>query len=128
MKPSKIGANRVSGGVGSRNIVEVGNRVGVRAKAANLRGVSQIGQSLGNHVTESGKKGQPVEGLYGAKRPPGSPGGVVLGNAKALDVGKGGCGTGRTLYGQSGVQGVHGPVNPGATRPGADKPLFPGWK
>jgi hypothetical protein len=115
-KPSKIGANRISGGVGSRNNVEKPVRVGDRARAVNVRSVSQIGSSMGNHITESGRKGNPVEKLYGAKQPAGGPGGVPLGNAVALNVGKGGCGTGRNLYGQSGVQGVHGPANPGGGR------------
>jgi hypothetical protein len=35
----------------------------------------------------------------------------------ALNVGGGGCGTGRTLYGQSGSQGQHGSVNPGNPPP-----------
>jgi hypothetical protein len=39
---------------------------------------------------------------------------VKFGNEVALNVGKGGCGTGRNLYGQSGTQGVHGATNPGA--------------
>jgi hypothetical protein len=30
-----------------------------------------------------------------------------------LNVGEGGCGTGRTLYGQSGSQGLHGQPAPG---------------
>jgi hypothetical protein len=33
---------------------------------------------------------------------------VPFGNAVALNVGKGGCGTGRTIYGQAGSQGTHG--------------------
>ncbi len=37
----------------------------------------------------------------------------------------GGCGpgAGRTLYGQSGTQGVQGSPNPGVPRPGANKPI-----
>jgi hypothetical protein len=35
---------------------------------------------------------------------------VKLGNEVALNVGPGGCGTGRTLYGQAGSQGQHGAV------------------
>jgi hypothetical protein len=38
---------------------------------------------------------------------------VPFGNQVALNVGPGGCGTGRTLYGQAGSQGSHGPTNPG---------------
>jgi hypothetical protein len=42
---------------------------------------------------------------------------VKFGNEVALNVGKGGCGTGRTNYGQSGSQGVHGATNPGKPSP-----------
>jgi hypothetical protein len=41
---------------------------------------------------------------------------VKFGNELATNVGKGGPGTGRTLYGQSGLQGQHGPVA-GSPRP-----------
>ena len=43
-------------------------------------------------------------------------GATKLGNEVALNVGGGGPGAGRTLYGQSGVQGQHGPVA-GSTKP-----------
>lgn len=51
--------------------------------------------------------------------------GVPLGNEKAKDVGGGGPGTGRTLYGQGGTQSGpsgHGPANPGPARPKAHDP------
>jgi hypothetical protein len=41
---------------------------------------------------------------------------VPFGNEVALNVKGGGPGEGRTLYGQSGSQGVHGPTNPGSPR------------
>ena len=76
------------------------------------RGVSQIGSGLGNHVSGidgGGKKvGGAVEPMYGGKMP--GVGATKLGNEVALNVGGGGVGTGRTLYGQSGVQGQHGPA------------------
>jgi hypothetical protein len=40
-------------------------------------------------------------------------------------VGKGGCGTGRTLYGQAGSQGTHGTPDRGNPPPTGE--LFPGW-
>jgi hypothetical protein len=40
---------------------------------------------------------------------------------QGLNVGKGGCGTGRTLYGQAGSQGTHGATNPGEPRPNAQR-------
>jgi hypothetical protein len=42
---------------------------------------------------------------------------VPFGNQVALNVKGGGPGTGRTLHGQSGTQGTHGPTNPGSPRP-----------
>jgi len=76
--------------------------------------VSQIGSSLGNHATEaSGKLRNAVEPVHvGAM---GGMGSVPLGNAKALDVGKGGAGTGRVIYG-SGTNKTYGPVA-GTSRP-----------
>jgi hypothetical protein len=73
----------------------------------NERGVSQIGQSMGNHSMESGGKPltrsvEPVRaGNVGAM------GSVPLGNECALDVGGGGPGKGRVVYG-SGTQQQHG--------------------
>jgi hypothetical protein len=46
----------------------------------------------------------------------GTPGSVPLGNAVAGNVGKGGPGTGRKLYGKSGSQCQTGPANPGLGR------------
>jgi hypothetical protein len=51
----------------------------------------------------------PVEKLRGQQRPTGSPGSVVLGNQKALDVRGGGPGTGRDVS-KTGSQSVHGAV------------------
>jgi hypothetical protein len=63
-------------------------RNGDRSKNVNVRGVSQIGLQLSNHATEgSSKLTRAAENLY-AGRAPVDPGGVPLGNAKALDVGK----------------------------------------
>jgi hypothetical protein len=41
---------------------------------------------------------------------------VKLGNEVALNVGPGGCGTGRDVH-HCGSQGTHGPTNPGSPRP-----------
>jgi hypothetical protein len=112
----------------SRNVVEKGVRVGNRSSNVNERGVSQIGQQLSNHTTEgSGKLGRAAENVYGGRAPQGGPGGVELGNSRALNVGGGGPGTGRDVS-RSGSQCVHGAVNPGVPNPGADKPIFPGFK
>jgi len=77
----------------------------------------------GSHVTrgeESSYRGEPLHG--GRSFQP-----VKFGNEVALNVGKGGCGTGRTIYSsgsQSGSSG-HGPSNPGNPRPQARDILGP---
>lgn len=121
-----MATNKKGGGYGSRQVVEEGNRLGARANEMRPRGVSQIGSSMGNHRTDaSGKASRAVEAVKGQPLPAGLS--VPLGNAVALNVNGGGPGTGREVM-RSGSQGVQGPVNPGASRPGADKPIFPGFK
>jgi hypothetical protein len=123
----KTSGRKLGGGINSRVNREVGVRVGNRASVVNPRSVSQIGQQLSNHVTESaGKVGRAAETFYGGRAPSGGPGGIKLGNQTAAEAGSG-PGSGREVM-RSGAQGVHGSVNPGATRPGADKPIFPGFK
>jgi hypothetical protein len=108
---------RSGGGSSSRNVVEKPVRVGDRSKNVNVRAVSQVGQALGNKAgTDLGRKVNPVEATYKGRAPAAGPGGVVLGNQKSLDVGGGGPGKGRNLYGQSGTNCVHGPTNPGGPR------------
>jgi hypothetical protein len=126
---AKTGNRKPGGGYGSRVNVEKGVRNGDRARVVNPRALSQIGQSLGNKAGTDmgGKKVNPVEAMYGAREPAGGPGGVPLGNAVALNVNGGGPGTGREVM-RSGSQGVQGPVNPGQSRPGANKPIFPGFR
>jgi hypothetical protein len=108
--------NQKGGGYGSRQHVEKPVRTGAGSKSASVGGVGQIGASQGSHTTrgrsDTGYRGEP---LYGGR----SFGPVKFGNEVALNVGQGGCGTGRTLYGQSGSQGVHGSTNPGNPRPNA---------
>jgi hypothetical protein len=74
-----------------------------------------LGTMQGDHITNraGGGTGYRGERLHNDKsfQP------VPFGNEVALNVGKGGCGTGRTLYGQAGSQGTHGATNPGSPRP-----------
>jgi hypothetical protein len=114
----KNGNRRAGGGIGSRVNVEKPVRVGDRSRNVNPRSVSQIGQSLGNKATDSGGKTvrNPTETFYGGRAPQGGPGGIPLGNAKALDVGGGGVGKGRDYVSKSGSNCVHGPVT-GTPRP-----------
>jgi hypothetical protein len=89
----------------SRNNRQVGNRTGVGGRIVNPRAVSQIGQSLGNHSTEKSGRTNPTEKMYGANTQP-----VPFGNEVALNVGGGGPGKGRNLWGKSGTNCVTGPV------------------
>jgi hypothetical protein len=106
--------SKAGGGINSRVNVAPRVRTGERGRAINPGGVGQIGQSQGDHVTNKNKtlRGS-VEPVRGDLRPAGSPGSVPLGNAVALNVGRGGPGAGRKLYGQSGMQGQHGTASPG---------------
>jgi hypothetical protein len=88
-------------------------QTGKPARQWHQGGVSQFGEVVGAHTTNKGEtayRGDPVRGAY---RPAGSPGSVPLGNQIATNVQGGGVGKGRTLYGQSGLQGQHGQPAPG---------------
>jgi hypothetical protein len=92
---------------------------GQPSQRVNPGGADQQGQAMGNHSTDSGKAlRNPATPLSAGTF--GGPGSTKLGNEVALNVGGGGPGAGRTLYGQSGVQGQHGPVNPGKPTPARD--------
>jgi hypothetical protein len=107
-------ASKAGGGIRSKNVTQRPVRTGERARAMRPAGVSQIGQQIGNHSTEGKEKlTKAVERTRGELKPSGGPGGIPLGNEVARNVGKGGCGTGRMLYGQCGTQGMHGSANPG---------------
>jgi hypothetical protein len=103
---AKGSGSRAGGGIKSstvrHNRFEHHGKPGRQIREA---GVSQIGSNLGNHSTGSGGKKLPnaVEKVRGKERPAGSPGGVELGNSKAMSAGQG-PGAGRTLYGQCGSQ------------------------
>jgi hypothetical protein len=99
----KNGNRSVGGGPRSKVNRTVGNRTGAPREALNVRGVSQIGQSLGNKGTDNPVKLNPVEPVVAGRGTP-----SVLGNAKALDVGGGGVGKGRALYGKSGTNQTYG--------------------
>jgi hypothetical protein len=112
-----MASNKKGGGSGSKVVTERPVRVGNRSDVVNPRAVSQVGQSLGNKAsTGSGKTVRPVENAYTGRLPAGGPGGVPLGNEVALNVGGGGPGKGRNLWGKSGSNCVTGPVNPGLGR------------
>jgi hypothetical protein len=87
-------------------------RTGTGSRSTNPGGVGQLGQKQGSHVTrgeESSYRGEPLHS--GRSFQP-----VPFGNQVALNVGKGGCGTGRTIY-KTGSQGMQGNVAAGNPRP-----------
>jgi hypothetical protein len=101
--------HRPGGGINSREAHKQGVKVGRSAIEMRPAGVSQIGSSMGNRVTNSGRTlSGAVEPVQGKALPQGLS--VPLGNQKALDVGKGGPGAGRVLYGQSGTNKQYGPA------------------
>jgi hypothetical protein len=103
--------NQKGGGYGSRQHVETKVRTGSGSKSARPAGVAMFGQIQGDHITNKGSTGYTGERLHNPERNFNT--GVKFGNEVALNVGKGGCGTGRTLYGQAGSQGTHGATKPG---------------
>ena len=103
------------GGINSSVNKSVGVRTGSRtADKVSPRGVSELGYAPGGRIRPGGghtDKNTALPLIEGQKPSP-----VMLGNEKALDVGKGGVGTGRTIY-KSGYQGTHGPTVPGQPLP-----------
>jgi hypothetical protein len=100
--------HRPGGGIASNKVVQKPVRTGQPARQCHQGGVSQFGESVGSHTTherDSDYRGDKVRGAY---RPPGTPGSVPLGNEIATNVGGGGPGKGRTLYGQSGTNQQYG--------------------
>ena len=95
------------GGAKSRQVTHVGGSDLTRKVSVNQ--VSQLGQSIGTHVTGAGGREvtRPNQPLYAP-----TPAATELGNKCCLDVGRGGPGVGRTVY-PTGSQGQQGPVNPG---------------
>ncbi len=100
-------AKRTGGGIHSKQVHRQGMHTGRPRHGKNPRAVSQIGASLGNHVTEHLhmlSKNKVVEKMGAGRGTPSE-----LGNSVALNVGAGGPGKGRAVYG-SGTQQTHGHV------------------
>jgi len=100
-KHSGQGRARSGGGLTSNKLKNVrqGTREAPKVRAANVKAVAEQGAMRGNHATDTGDFPFKREPLYqGASFQP-----VALGNTLTTNVGKGGPGAGRTLYGQSGT-------------------------
>ena len=100
------------GGHGSKNVTRPSVRTGSGSHSTSPGGVGQIGQSQGSHVTNKDETGYRGEIFH--KPPNFQP--VKFGNEVALNVGKGGCGTGRTIY-STGSQDQHGQPAQGNPQP-----------
>jgi hypothetical protein len=108
MRRSGIGSG---GGHGSKNVVRKPVKTGAGAKAAHLGGVSQLGNKVGDHITNKSGTGYRGDPLFAG--PGYNP--SKYGNEVALNVGAGGPGKGRTVM-PCGGQGQHGDVA-GSPRP-----------
>jgi hypothetical protein len=113
----------VSGGGISSNVnVRPPIRTGAPARGIQPGWTSQQGSALGSHAQEAGSRVlNPVTPKF-TNAPAG--GAELLGNQVALNVGKGGPGTGREVM-RSGSQGQHGA--PVRGNPPPDGNLFPGF-
>src|SRR5262249_53256964 len=103
------------GGPSSKNVVRPNVRTGTGSRGPRPAGTAMIGIMYGDKATHGDPKGTGYRGERLHNDRSFQP--VPFGNQVALNVGKGGCGTGRTLYGQAGSQGTHGAPNPGNPRP-----------
>ena len=101
MRRSGVGSG---GGQGMNKNVQPSVRTGTGSYGTRAGGAESIGKSYGSHITNKDDTGYRGPKFHDDKsfQP------VKFGNEIALNVGKGGCGTGRTLYGQAGSQGTHG--------------------
>ena len=103
MRRSGVGSG---GGYGMNKNVSPPIRTGSGSHNARPAGVSQFGYSVGDHATNSGRSsGYKGEALHGPASRNFQQ--TKLGNEVALNVGRGGPGTGRTVY-HCGTQDMHG--------------------
>ena len=102
------------GGITGKNVVRGPGRMGQPAREMRPKGVSQIGQQMGNHATGSGKNlTRSVEAVRGQ-----SVRSVTLGNETSKSAGQG-PGSGRTVM-ATGSQGQHGAVAGSPPQQGRD--------
>src|SRR6266581_5079270 len=112
MKTMAKGNSKAGGGPNSKQVKQVGLKTGSANRAKSPAAVNQLGNHLGNGVAVA--KLDTGAALPGAK----------LGNEVARNVGVGGPGKGRQLYGQSGTQQQYGSGGPARE---ATTELFPGF-
>jgi hypothetical protein len=112
--------HKPGGGIKSRNVAEKGVRTGAPRERIRHSGVAQIGQRVGNHVTNQGATG------YGGINPFGAGQGYPseLGNTLAARTVCGPGGSREVM--RSGSQGMTGAPAKGNPKPAGT--LFPGWE
>jgi hypothetical protein len=103
-------SHKPAGGPRSKNIVEPRVRTGTGSRSARPAGTAQIGIMYGDKATHGDPKGTRYTGERLHNDRTFQP--VKFGNEVSLNVGKGGPGTGRTIY-KTGTQCQTGPANPG---------------
>jgi hypothetical protein len=104
--------HRPGGGIASRVNVSPSVRTGTGSRGTRPGGAASHGQAYGSHITNKSDTGYRGPKFHDDKsfQP------VKFGNEVALNVGRGGCGTGRDIHAR-GSQGVHGATNPGNPQP-----------
>jgi len=120
-KHTKAGARiRSGGGLTSNKVKNVrqATREMPRVRGVNVVAANQAGEMQGNHSTDRGDFPFKREPLYAG--PSFQP--VPLGNTLTNNVGKGGPGAGRTLYGQAGTQCMTGKPAQGVPNTSPDIP------
>ena len=118
---TKAGGRVASGGGRGLNKLKEkreATREPTRVRGVNVVAVSQQGAMQGNHAMEKGDMPFKREPLYAG--PSFQP--VPLGNTLTNNVGKGGPGAGRTLYGQAGTQCMTGKPAQGVPNTSPDIP------
>ena len=109
-----------AGDITTKNVRQVGQRLGGPNRAVNPGGADQLGQHMGNHADRGDTgKGNPATPLYGGRAVASK-----LGNELTNNVGKGGPGAGRDVHAR-GTQSTHGAVRFGEPAQPTGKDLGP---
>jgi len=106
--------HRLGGGISSRVNVQPSVRTGTGSRGTHPGGVAQLGQHTGDKATHgnskgTGYRGEPLHNNRNFNL-------TKFGNEVALNVGKGGPGTGRDIH-PAGGQGCHGQPAQGSPPP-----------
>ena len=123
MANGKLSKGGAGGGMGSKSAAKVSTYfIGQPSQRVSPGGADQQGQAMSNDTMQSSRTlPNPATPLFSGAMP-----NSALGNQCAVETK---CSTGgsRSVM-PAGGQGQHGPANPGMARPGANKPIFPGFK